>query len=209
LPPSHTLRTRPRTATAAVLVALALGVAGCGGSDSSSPAAAPTTPATVAGSPTAVGSKVTMGDVAGIVQHHNQKVFHQYRQRLLTKVGNAANGWLDGAFVGVSYPRQSFPSAFTSFTSGARQSAQKQKRLMTNWEWRKKIDGVVVKHQDVSVDVLAPHGHPAGATARVHLTFKTTGHVEKTVTVTGRLFLTRNDHGDWQVFGFDVAKGAK
>lgn len=150
-----------------------------------------------------------MGSVAGIAQHHNRKVFHQYRERLLAEVGAAANEWLDRAFVGVSYPRKSFPGAFTSFTTGARHSAQWQQRLMTNWEWRNKIDGVVVKHQDVDVDVLAPHGHPAGATARVHLTFKTTGHVEKTVTVTGRLFLTRNDHGDWQVFGFDVAKGAK
>ena len=46
-------------------------------------------------------------------------------------------------------------------------------------------------------------------TARVLLRFETSGQAQKKVTVTGRLFLTRSSGGAWQVFGFDVAKGAK
>ena len=61
----------------------------------------------------------------------------------------------------------------------------------------------------VSLDVLAPEGKPAGVTARVVLRFATSGQSQKTVTVTGRLFLTRTTGGAWRIFGFDVAKGAR
>ncbi len=44
-------------------------------------------------------------------------------------------------------------------------------------------------------------------TARVRLGFRTTGELERTVRVQGRLYLTHND-GGWQVFGYDVSKGA-
>jgi hypothetical protein len=186
-------------------------VAGCGGSDSSAPAAAPTSSsAGDSGLPAAaVATTLTIGSVAGVVQPHNRAVFHQYRKRLLTNVGKAVDQWLDGAFVGVGYPRRTFPSAFRSFTSSAARDAGRQRRLMTNWDLRTKIDGVVVKRRTVSVDVLAPRGRPAGATARVHLAFATTGHVQQKVTVTGRLFLIPDGNGSWRVFGYDVAKGAK
>ena len=66
-----------------------------------------------------------------------------------------------------------------------------------------------VKKRKVTVDVLAPHGRPAGATARVALVFTTTGDTKQRVTVHGRLFLSPDDHGSWQVFGYDVAKGGR
>jgi hypothetical protein len=210
LPPSHAPSTRSRTATAAVLAALALTAAGCGGGDSSSPAAPSTSSAaSEPGSTAAVASTVKIGTVAGVIRKHNRKVFETHRKQVLSRVGKAVDQWLDGAFVGVDYPRQDFPSAFASFTADAKRDARRQQRLMTNWEWRHKIDGVVVKRRTVDVDVLAPHGRPAGATARVHLAFTTTGDVHRRVTVTGRLFLTPAAHGSWRVFGFDVAKGAK
>ena len=31
----------------------------------------------------------------------------------------------------------------------------------------------------------------------------------RTVTVSGRLFLTQSTGGAWQIFGYDVAKGSK
>lgn len=209
MPPFHTFRTR--TSTAAVVAALALTVAGCGGSDSSSPAAPKPSSSSEAPSaaPKPVATTLRVGEVAGIVQPHNRKVFLQHRKRSLVRVGNAVDEWLDGAFVGVHYPRRSFPHAFASFSHDAKRDALKQQRLLTNRELSRKIDGVVVKRRAVSVDFLAPQGHPVGATARVHLRFKTTGHRKKTVSVTGRLFLTRDSHGAWQVFGYDVAKGAK
>ena len=66
-----------------------------------------------------------------------------------------------------------------------------------------------VKHRKVTVDVLAPRGRPAGATARVDLVFKTTGDATKRVTVHGQLFLSPAAHGKWRIFGYDVSKGAK
>jgi hypothetical protein len=80
---------------------------------------------------------------------------------------------------------------------------------MTNWDLRKQIDGVSVKQRKVTIDVLAPRGRPAGATARVELLFKTTGDTTQRVAVHGRLFLSPAAHGKWRIFGYDVSKGAK
>ena len=87
--------------------------------------------------------------------------------------------------------------------------AIRQKGLMTNWPLRRRIDSVATTKRQVTLDVLAPHGRPAGMTARFTLRFRTSGHARKRVTVTGRLFLTRNAHGLWRIFGYDVSKGAK
>ena len=57
--------------------------------------------------------------------------------------------------------------------------------------------------------MLAPRGKAAGVTARFVLRFRTTGDVTKTVTVSGRLFLTQSAGGAWQIFGYDVAKGSQ
>jgi hypothetical protein len=116
--------------------------------------------------------------------------------------------WIDAAYVGVDYPRDSFDSAFDSFTEQAKRDANAQKKLMTNWDLRQKIDGVDVKRRTMSVDVMAPRGRPAGATARVALVFTTTGETQERVTVRGRLFLVPG-HGAWRIFGFDIARGSK
>jgi hypothetical protein len=79
---------------------------------------------------------------------------------------------------------------------------------MTNWDLRQKINGVEVETNKVTIDVMAPKGRPAGATARVRLVFSTTGDTEERVTVRGRLLLTPA-HGKWRIFGYDVSKGAK
>jgi hypothetical protein len=209
LPPFHALRTRPRT-VAALLVALALAVGGCSGSsDSSSPSAAPSSASnSPAGSPT-VKTQVVVAKVAGNLHQPNRRIFKKYRKHLQQKVGKAVDAWFDGGFVGVHYPRDDFPTAFATFTAAAKKEARHQQQLMTNWKWRHKIDGVTVKKRKVSLDVLAPNGRPAGVTARVHLTFKTTGDAEKKVSVSGRLFLARDPHGTWRIFGYDVAKGAR
>jgi hypothetical protein len=209
LPALRTVSTRSRTAAAAALVALALASAGCSSSESSSPEAAPTTGSSHAGVVRPVASIVVLGKVAGTIRKKNRKVFSQHRKHLLKRVGRAVDTWIDGGFVGVDYPRDSFGSAFAAFTAPAKHDAKHQRRLMTNWHLRKRIDGVEVKKRKVSVDVLAPGGRPAGATARVDLVFKTTGHAEKRVTVRGRLFLGPDRQGTWRIFGYDVSKGAK
>ena len=152
-------------------------------------------------------SKVVLGQVAGNLHQPNRKVFKKHRKHTLKQIGQAVDTWIDGGFVGVDYPRASFGAAFQAFTKPAARDARKQQRLMTNWALRQKIDGVDVKKRTITVDVLAPHGRPAGATARIALVFTTTGHTTKRVAVHGRLFLGPDDHGTWRIFGYDVAKG--
>jgi hypothetical protein len=210
MPAFHPPRTRPaaprRTAAVALLTAAGLALVGCGGNDSSSPAAA--APSTAGAAPV-VATKVTVGTVAGTVRKPFRKTFAQHRSHLSKQVGAAVDGWLDGGFVGVDYPRDDFPTAFASFTDVAKRAARRDQRLMTNWSLRHDIDGVTVKQRTVTLDVLAPRGRPAGVTARVRLVFTTRGDTSQRVSVTGRLFLSQDRHGDWQIFGYDVAKGAK
>jgi hypothetical protein len=190
---------------------LALGAAGCSGSSDSSTsgAAAPSPSGSQAGAAHAVQTKVTLGKVAGTIRKKNWKVFiNHHSKHVLADVGQAVDTWIDGGFVGVDYPRRGFPAAFADFTKPARSDAKRQQALMTNWNLRKRIDGVEVKKRTVTVDVLAPHGRPAGVTARVDLVFKTTGDAEKRVDVHGRLFLVPGPHGTWQIFGYDVSQGA-
>jgi hypothetical protein len=192
---------------AAVLVTLALAAGGCGGSDSSSPSAGSTSGGAVVGGAT-IASKVLLGKVAGTIRKKNWKTFtNDHRATMLKQVGAAVDSWIDGGFVGVDYPRDSFDSAFRAFTPKAKRDAEHQQKLMTNWDLRKRIDGVDVKKRTVTVDVMAPRGRPAGATARVALVFTTGGDTHERVTVHGRLFLTPG-HGRWRIFGFDVSKGA-
>jgi hypothetical protein len=145
--------------------------------------------------------------VAGNRHQPNTRVFERHRQRVLKRVGDAVDSWIDGGFVGVAYPRNRFPVAFSAFTKPAEQEARHQQRLMTNWTLRKEIDGVDVKERTIVVDVLAPHGRPAGATARVRLVFTTTGHRDKRVHVHGQLYLVPVGNGSWRIFGYDVSQG--
>jgi hypothetical protein len=197
-----------RSSAAALVAVLAL--SGCSSSsDSSSPSAGPSSgaSATFGGNPP-MATAVTIGHVAGAYRKPNRRQFHRHAQHLRKEVGAAVDAWFDGGFVGVSYPRDAFPSAFRTFTSGARHDAERQKSLLTLWAWRHRIDGVVPIKREVALDVLAPHGRPAGVTARVRLRFRTTGDLTRKVTVTGRLFLTQDSRHRWRVFGFDVAKGS-
>ena len=202
-------RTTSRSSALAALVVLALAAGGCSSSDSSAPGAGPTSGASGIGGVETVASTVVLGRVAGDVHQPARRIFKKHRKQVLARVGRAADTWIDGGFVGVTYPRSDFNSAFAAFTKPAKHEARQQMQLMTNWKLRTKIDGVVVKKRKVTVDVFAPHGRPAGATARVGLVFTTTGDTTQRVTVTGRLFLSPDDHGSWRVFGYDVSNGSK
>jgi hypothetical protein len=186
----------------AVLTALAVG--GCGGGESSTPSAAPTSGAT--SSSPAVATVVSIDKVAGTGRSAYHRAFHTQAAHLTRDVGRAVDAWFDGGFLAVSYPTDSYPDAFTTFTAQAKQDAVRQQGLMTAGSLGARIDGVTTLKRTVSLDVLAPKGRAAGVTARFVLRFATTGQTTKKVTVTGRLFLTR-DSGAWRIFGFDVAKG--
>lgn len=153
-------------------------------------------------------STVVIGKVAGAVHGANHERFVAHRKRLEALIGNAVDRWIDGGFVGVDYPRDSFPAAFRTFTPGARVEARHDQRLLTLWAYRHRIDGVTALHRTIAVDVLAPRGVPAGATARVDLRLRTHGDVRTRVAVRGRLFLSHT-HGTWRIFGYDVTQGAR
>jgi hypothetical protein len=150
-----------------------------------------------------------LGRVVGDLKKQYHHRFKSHQKSLRTHVGQAVDSWIDGAFVGVSYPRSDFASAFSGFTAKAKKDAEAQQKLMTNWKWRQHIDGVTTTKRRVTLDVLAPRGRAAGVTAHVVLKFRTSGQAEKKVTVTGRLFLTKDAKGAWQIFGYDVSKGTK
>jgi hypothetical protein len=78
---------------------------------------------------------------------------------------------------------------------------------MSNADVGERIEGVEAKRRRVAVDVLAVKQRPVAVTARVLLGFRTTGDVERTVRVQGRLYLTRGGDG-WRVFGYDMTKGS-
>jgi hypothetical protein len=207
--PARRIATKPARATLAAgalttLVVLALALGGCSSSGSSQPKAGPSGDQVGGAQP--VASTVVLGRVAGNIHQPGKHVFKQHRKAVLRDVGAAVDSWIDGGFVGVDYPRAGFAQAFAAFTAPARKDAERQQALMTNWTLRQKIDGVVVKKRKVVVDVLAPKGRPAGATARVDLVFSTTGDTQRRVEVSGRLFLTP-DGKRWRIFGYDVARG--
>jgi len=152
---------------------------------------------------------VSIGEVAGTVHQPNRQRFRREIPHLRADVGKAVDAWFDGGFVGVDYPTTTFPDAFSTFTAQAKGDAQKQQNLLTTGQLGGHIDGVTTVKRAVTLDVLAPRGKAAGVTARIVLRFRTTGDVTKTVTVTGRLFLTQSPGGAWRIFGYDVAKGLR
>ncbi len=185
---------------AAIVLALVLGVAGCSGGDDEEPAG-PEGEATRSGpsGTTAIPSRVEVGEVAG-------KLGRKPARGVAREVAAVVDGWLDAAYVGGDYPRSDFSAAFRGFTRDAARLATRQAGLMSNKAVGKKVDGVTATRRVVRVDVLAPKGRPAGATAHVTLVMKITGDVQRTDQVRGRLMLIRSKAG-WRVFGFDIERG--
>lgn len=124
------------------------------------------------------------------------------------RVGAVVDRWWDAAYLGGTYPRSSFPSAFPGFTAAAEERARADKALLTNQTGGPRIDSVTARHRTVTLDILATGKRARSVTAHFVLRFETSGQKTGTTTVRGRLFLTRK-RGAWRVFGYDVAKGAR
>jgi hypothetical protein len=129
------------------------------------------------------------------------------RKAVRRQVGRVVDRWWDAAYLGGTYPRSSFPSAFPGFTDGAEARARGDKALLTNQTRGPSVDSVTAKHREVSLDILATDRQARSVTAHVVLRFETTGERSGTTAVRGRLFLTHK-RGAWRIFGYDVAKGA-
>jgi len=192
-----------RTAVAAVVtLALGLGVGACSGDDPGEPGAeSPSTTSSVQAAERIIKTKVSMGQTTG-------RMDRKTRHRLMREVGEVVDRWTYAAYLGGDYPRRAFQHSWPGFTRGAQVQARHDRTLMSNQAIGQRIDGVRPRRSVVALDVLAVRGRPQAVTARVHLVFRTTGKLERTVRVHGRLFLTRTgEKRQWRVFGYDVAKG--
>lgn len=130
------------------------------------------------------------------------------RKVVRRQVGEAVDRWWEAAYLGGTYPRSSFPSAFPGFTRGAEERARADKALLTNQTGGHRIDAVEARHRAVTLDILATGKQARSVTAHFTLRFDTRGDKTGTTTVRGRLFLVRQ-RGAWRIFGYDVAKGAR
>lgn len=187
-------------AATALTLAVAFAGAGCTGSDDQP--AGSDAPAEATPTPTAreVAAQVSLGKVTG-------KLPPAEADRLTAQVGDLVDGWVRAAYLDGTYPRRDFSDSWPGFSAGARKLAHGDRALMSNEDIGDRIDGVDPHRVAVRLDVLAVKKRPVGVTAHVSVGFATTGEVERQVRVKGRLFLTRGEDG-WQVFGYDVTKGA-
>lgn len=148
--------------------------------------------------PVRVETKSSVGQVAG-------KLGKGKRRKVLTEVTAVVDGWLDAAYVEGDYPRARFGDAFPGFTRGAAKLAAKDRKVMSNARIAERLDRIDVITRNVKVDILAPGGKPAGATARVVLVIDLAGEIDRRDRIHGRVLLTPAK-GGWQVFGFDVRR---
>jgi hypothetical protein len=193
---TQTVRGRLLAATAALVLTTSLGA--CSGSGDEEPAPSAGSPEPSA--PPPLETTVTVGNMAG-------KVRPAVAEKAAAQVARAVDLWWDNAFVAVSYPTTEYTRIFGRFTPGARREARADASLMTAGGLGERIDGVTAKRRHVTVDLLGVKGEAVAATARMRLVFRTTGSVEKKVTLTGSLRLTPTAKG-WRVFAYDVAKGS-
>ncbi|GEP37938.1 hypothetical protein NPS01_16010 [Nocardioides psychrotolerans] len=193
---------RPARAASAITLALLLGVplSACSGGDSEPDASGPNASAgTDVDAPAPLETVATVGKVVG-------KLSGPRRARLKAQVTEVVDGWIDAAYLG-SYPRTDFADAFPGFSQGAVADARTDGALMSNKAWGADLDEVVALQRRLTIDVLAPSDRAAGVTARVVLTMRLSGEVNRKERVGGSLFMTYRD-GAWQVFGYDVTRGS-
>lgn len=185
-----------RAGAVGLAIAVLMGFAACSGEEEK-PAPKPESSATPA--PSTVATDAALGSVRGSLPAARAK-------RVVADVTSVVEHWSAGAFEG-DYPRTDFTGAFTGFTVGARALAAKPASLLSNVAVGGRLDSSRVAKRVVRVDVLAPQGKVAGATARVRLVVQlSAGSMDKTQVLTGRLLLTPTAAG-WRVFGFDVRRG--
>ena len=189
-----------RTGTAVALVAVLLGSGACTGDDSAKES--PDGPSDEAVQEAPEVQLVTrVGVVTGKLEPARRKV-------LAARVGKIVDAWFDAAYLEGDYPRTSFRDAFPGFTTDAAALASRDRALLTNARIGTRVDAVVALRKTVRVDLLSPGRHPAGATARFRLAFRTSGDLERRVVVNGRLMLAKAKSGDWKVFAYDVRRSA-
>lgn len=182
---------------AATLLAATLVLGACTGGDEEEPG--PEKPDGSMSTVPGIETRVEVGEIAGALPKGPAR-------EVAADVAEVVDGWLDAAYVGGDYPRSDFGRAFAGFTDDAARLATRQAALMSNAAVGKDVDEVTATRRVIRVDLLAPKGEPAGATAHVNLVIDLTGDVDRTDQVRGRVVLTPVKNG-WRVFGFDIERG--
>lgn len=194
---------------AITLLALVLGVflGGCSGDDASDDGAPEPGEAAVQSSARGLpdGTRRTtvgVGEIAGRLSRRDRALVRD-------QVGRVVDRWWRAAWLAPDYPTTRIKAPFPGFTPAAERWARRDAGTMTAAGISRRIGGVVPRKRTVTVDVLAPGGRPAAATARFRLDLATWDRrlAERigVMRVSGRLFLTPAGRR-WQVFGFDVAE---
>lgn len=193
-PPAHL-----RVILALVLLA---GLVGCTGSSREPDERSAASPTDQASSPeeAARPTRVLVGNVVG-------RLPKPRRRKVVRQVTSVVDDWLDAAYVGGTWPRR-ISGAFDGFTPVAARRARRDRSLTTGADVAERIDGVRVTKRAVRLDLLSASGRPVGVTARVTLDYKTSGDLQRKVSVRGRLLLTPARRG-WKVFAYDLTKGKR
>jgi hypothetical protein len=126
----------------------------------------------------------------------------EQRRRVAVGAKEVITGYLEAAYLH-QRPGSGYRGSFPGFTLGARALALKDTAVVSD----RSFDGSTVKPRGgvAYVSVVAPHGHPVGATARVSVDLAVADSQRtKWVTVTGRLLLTPRTN-KWRIFGYDLA----
>ncbi len=114
------------------------------------------------------------------------------RERVARQARRTVRGYLDGAFAGED-------GRFDGFLGELRRAIGADEQVLAG-------DGQTeVARARVWFAVAAPHGKPAGLTARLAVELTDPDRGEAVTSLTGRLLMTRAE-GEWQVFGYDVAR---
>ena len=127
------------------------------------------------------------------------------RAEVVRDVTAVVDAWSTKAYGG-DYPRTDFADAFAAFTPYARALALRRTSLLSNAAAGADLEAATIAKRVVRVDVLAPRGKVAGATARIRIVLDLSGETDRREVVTGRLLLSPTAKG-WRVFGFDVSRG--
>lgn len=144
-----------------------------------------------------VTTKTTVGRVIGTLGKKQKEL-------MKTDVSAVVDEFFDNAYLG-EFPRTSFDKAYAAFTRGAADDAVRDADLLSNADIADQIDQATSTKRRVSLDVLAVKGKAQGVTASFTLDFDTTGELELSERVKGKLLLTKGGDG-WQVFGYDVMR---
>ena len=198
------LRPRPGTRLLAPTLVLLVGLVagGCSSGESAESGESGPELADPSDPPTLEIEPVTkLGRVTGKLPRKDAKTVQE-------RVSRIAVRWLTDAYVGGSYPRETFDNSFADFSRGARAAARDDLRVMSNADIGKAAESVTPTKMDVKVDLLAVGKQAVGSTAHVFTTFRADGPRKNRYRVSGRLLLTKDD-GRWTVFAYHVSKGGR